>query len=98
MPSTRPGKWSVRSLVAFIAALAVFFALVASGQRGGDTFFSNGWLSAAILLAAACAISGGVTGLFAIFKASDRGPLVIASAAVGVVVVAYVLLEVVFPH
>jgi hypothetical protein len=98
MPSTVPGRWSVGLLAGFVVALGAFFLLVASGQRGGDTFFSNELLTAVILLAASLAIAGGLTGLHAIVQSRERAPLVIAATAIGVLVAAYALLEIVFEH
>lgn len=98
MPSTVPGRWSVALLAGFVVSLGTFYALVASGQRGGETFFSNELLVATILLAASCAIAGGLVGVFAILRSQERSPLVIAATAVGTVVIAFVLLEAVFEH
>lgn len=41
MPKTDLGKWSVGLIVVFFLLFAAFRILVVSGQRGGETFFSN---------------------------------------------------------
>ena len=98
MPSTIAGRWSVALLASFVAALGSFFLLVASGQRGGDTFFANELLAAVFLLAGSSAIAAGLAGALAMFRSHERAPLVIAATAIGAVVIAYALLEVIFEH
>jgi ABC-type uncharacterized transport system permease subunit len=51
MPKTRLGKWSVGLIILFFLLFALFQFLVASGQRGGATFFSNLVLAIPILAA-----------------------------------------------
>ena len=41
LPKTTLGKWSTGLITAFIVFLAAFQLLVASLQRGDETFFSN---------------------------------------------------------
>jgi len=51
MPKTTLGKWSVALIVAFIILLVSLQLLVASGQRGSETFFSALILTVPILIA-----------------------------------------------
>ena len=60
MPQTRMGRLAVGGDVISLVFLGVFVGLVSSGQRGGDTFFSNPWLAWSILAAGAAAIAAGV--------------------------------------
>ena len=44
-PGTELGRWSLGLLAAFAAGLSLFGLAVAAGQRGGDGFFDNMWLT-----------------------------------------------------
>jgi hypothetical protein len=55
LPSTRLGWWSRGLVGAHALFMVVFNALVAAGQRGGETFFDNLWLTTPILAAGASA-------------------------------------------
>ena len=81
----------------FVALLALFQGLVAAGQRGGETFFSNPALTIPMLGAAASAIAGGVLGVFAL-KHRDRSVVVILAVLVGLFVLVYAVAEFAFPH
>lgn len=81
-----------------VVLFAGFFALVASGQRGGETLADNLWLSGTALPAAGLAIGAGITGAFAAIRDRDRSPGVIAAVLVGALVLVFVIGEVVSPH
>jgi hypothetical protein len=55
VPKTRLGEWSLGLIAAFLSLL-LFYLFVASGQRRGETFFSNLILAIPALLAG---VSGG---------------------------------------
>ncbi len=97
MPSTIFGKWATWLLGLFAALLALFFGLVAAGQRGGETFFSNLLLTIPMLIAAASAITAGGLGIRALFE-RDRSIPVFLAIIVGGFVLLYVILEFAFPH
>lgn len=97
-PSTRLGWWAVGLAVGFIVFFCVFQILVASGQRGGETFFSNPWLTLSILPAAALAIAGGVAAAGAIFWRRERSLFSIVALFLGILVVVFVLGEIIVPH
>jgi hypothetical protein len=97
-PSTSPGWWSIWLSIGFFLCLGLFFTLVASGQRGGDTFFSNPWLSLSMLAAACSAISAGVIAAAAIFLKRERSIFSFAALFLGLLVLFFALGEVVFPH
>jgi hypothetical protein len=98
MSISRYGRISgVLSLCA-LGGFGLFAALVAAGQRGGETFFSNLWLSVPGLGGAACAIAGGVAAVLAMTREHDRGWRTISSTVLGAVVALWVTLEIVFPH
>ena len=97
-PHTAPGAWSLRLLAGSVALFVAFFLLVASGQRGGDTFFSNLWLASTILAAAGLAIGAGAIGLVAVIGSRERSSVVLTAIAVGLVVTVFLIGEVGFPH
>ena len=98
LPGTRLGSWSVRLAIAFFAFLGVFYGLIAAGQRGGATFFSNPWLAISILLAAFSAIGAGVTAVVAILWKKERSFLDFLAMILGAFVLLYIILEFAFPH
>jgi hypothetical protein len=76
LPSTGWGRWTVGLGIAFLVLFGSFLVLVASGQRGGATIFSNLTLAVPGLLAAGCAAVALVTGLIAVIFSKERSPLV----------------------
>ena len=98
VPKTILGIWSVSLIIAFFAFFASFFVLVATGQRGGETFFSNPALTIPMLFAASCGVAAFITGLIGIIKSRERAILVYLSVAIGFFVLFYLLAEILFPH
>ncbi len=98
MPSTHLGRVCGGLGAVAVAFFVVFFGLVAGGQRGGETFFSNPWLATAILTAAASAIVAAAVGLTAVFRESERAVVVFVIIALGIAVLLFAVAEVVFPH
>ena len=97
-PTTDLGKWSAWLIVAFAILLGVFYILVASGQRGGDTFFSNPILTIPMLLAATSAIAAFIIGLISVVKRKERSVAVVLAIVFGLFVILFALGEVIFPH
>ncbi|MFC1984470.1 hypothetical protein ACFLU0_00445 [Chloroflexota bacterium] len=97
-PSTFLGNWSVRLIVFSLLFLIVFYSLVASGQRGGDTFFSNLALAITMLIAAILAVSSFFTGIIGIIRNRERTIFVYISTAIGFFVLLYGLAEIISPH
>ena len=56
MPTTRLGSRALRIMLLGLACFAGFFGLVAAGEKGGDAFFDNPWLSSTILGAAGAVV------------------------------------------
>ena len=98
IPQTRMGRLAVGGDAVSLMFFGVFFGLVAGGQRGGDTFFSNPWLSWSILLAGGTAIAAGVVGLVCILAHRERSFPVIVTVVLGGLVLAWVIAEIAFPH
>jgi hypothetical protein len=96
--TTRLGRWSIRSFAAFVVLLTFFIAAVAAGQRGGEEFFDNLWLTIPVLAAFAAAVTGFVLGLFAIATKGEKSISVFAVTVVGLLITTYGILEVAFPH
>lgn len=97
MPSTIFGKWAGWLLGLSVALFALFYGLIAAGQRGGETFFSNPALATTILAAAGSAVVAGGVGVSALLH-RDRTVIVILSVIAGVVVILWTIAEIVFPH
>jgi cytochrome bd-type quinol oxidase subunit 2 len=92
------GKWSTELISAFFLFFAVFLILVASGQRGGDTFFSNLALTIPMLLAGVSGVSALATGIIGIVKSRERSVLVFLATAIGLFILIFSLGEILFPH
>lgn len=72
-PKTRSGVYSLVFLLILVLGVVFFFVAVnVFDQRGGDTFFSNLYLSIPMLTAWAAGMVSLVTGLRAIVKLKDR--------------------------
>jgi lipopolysaccharide export LptBFGC system permease protein LptF len=80
---TQLGKWSIWLIITFIVLFISFQLLVASGQRGGDTFFSNLVLSVPMLIAGISGIAAFFTGIVGIIKNKERSVLVFISTIIG---------------
>jgi len=98
IPRTRLGKWSIWLIIAFIALFIIFQILVAAGQRGGATIFSNLLLSVPMLIAAIAGISSFFTGIIGIIINKERSVLVFIATILGFFILFFVLGEFLFPH
>lgn len=98
MPKTRLGRYSGMSLLGFVLFFIVFQALVMSGQQGGETFFSNLWLTIPFLLGVILAIAGLIFGCISIIRDQERSVLVYVATVIGFFVLVFVIAEIVFPH
>jgi len=98
MPRTVIGKCSTGLIIAFFLFFAVFWIMIALGQRGGDTFFSNLALTIPMLLAGVSSISAMVIGIIGIVRSRERSILVFLATVIGFIVSIFVLGEILFPH
>lgn len=98
MPRSRSARWSVNLVLGSVLSFAAFFGLVLSGQKGGDTVFSNPWLAGTITAAAVSAVAGAAAGLDGILRLRERSPAVLVTTTFGLLVLAYAIAEVAFPH
>jgi len=97
-PNTNLGKWSVGLMIVFFLFMILFFILVASGQRGGEIFFSNLLLALPISAAGICGIAAFFTGFISILKKQERTVSVFLSAIIGLFVLLWTLGEILSPH
>ncbi len=98
MPKTALGKWSAALILAFIVFLISFQLIAASGQRGGETFFSNLVLAVPMLIAGISGVSAFVTGLIGVIRSRERSIIVYLATVIGLLVLLFGLAEIIFPH
>lgn len=72
--------------------------MISSGQKGGDTIFSNLLLGIPGLLVAISGVAAFFTGIISIVKGKERSVLVFVSTAVGFFVLLFLAAEILFPH
>ena len=97
-PNTALGTWSVRLIVGSLFFFIVFFSIIASGQEGGDTFFSNLSLAIPMLTAAILAMFAFLTGILGMLRNRERAVFVLISTTIGFFVIIFGLSEIIFPH
>ena len=97
LPSSTPGRWSIGLVVTSLAALGVFFLVVGTGQRGGETLFDNWLLTGPMLVVAIAGIAGLKAAVIALAR-RDVYLLVVAPILWGLLVATFILGEVVSPH
>ena len=97
-PKTKLGRCSAWLIVAFAIFFGSLQALIASGQRGGDTFFSNLVLAIPGVLAASSGIAAFVTGLISIVRRRERSMSVYLAVGFGLITLIFVLGELIFPQ
>jgi len=95
VPTSR--RWAGRLLTLSALLLFAFYGLVALGQRGGDTFFSNPALSLTMLGVASLAMAAGGFGVYALAH-RDRSFVAFMATAVALFVIWFVAMEIAFPH
>ncbi len=98
LPKSYLGKWSIGLLAAFVVFFVTFQLLVASGQRGGETFFSNLALTIPILLAGISGVLAFLIGLIGVIRNRERSILVFLAMLFGLFVLLFSIGEVAFPH
>ena len=98
LPMTAPGRWSILAVTAFAGLVVTFVVAVAVGERGGEGFFDNLWLALPGLAAYLAAVSAFVLGVIAIAGSGERSLSVVAATLFGLLVTAFGVLEILFPH
>jgi hypothetical protein len=97
-PTSGPGRWSILAIAVFAVLLAIFALTVASGQRGGESFFGNLWLTVPFLGAYLAAVAAFILGATAMAGYGERSLTVVAATILGLLVTAFGVLEVLLPH
>ncbi len=92
------GRWSIGLTIGLVLLFVLFLILVASGQRGGETFFSNRALTIPILLAGTSGVAAFITGIIGIIRSKERSVFVFVTTTIGFFVLAFWLGEILFPH
>jgi hypothetical protein len=93
-PRTLSGLSSLWLLASFVVLFALSSLLVAFGQRGGPTFFSNLLLTVPSLLAILAGLGTFFTGLFSLVKSRERSLAVFFATLVGMFVFFFIFTEV----
>ena len=91
LPKTAPGKWSFGLAISFIVFFALVSILAATGQEAGETFFSNSLLAIPGLLALVSGFAAFITGIVSIVFLKERAVLVYIAAALGLLVIVFIL-------
>jgi len=97
-PNTTLGVWSVRLIGSSVLFFIVLSAFIASGQRGGDTFFDRPALAFPMLFAGISAACAFFTGITSIIRNRERAVFVYISTTIGFFVLFFFLAEILFPH
>ena len=98
LPKSYLGKWSIGLIAASILFWAVFGLLRASGQRPGETVFSNLALTIPGMLLVTSGVLAFLTGLISVIRNRERSILVFVAMLVGFFILLFLIGEVVFPH
>jgi hypothetical protein len=98
IPRTRLGKWSIWLIIAFIVLFITFQLLVASGQRGGATFFSNPTLAVPMLISGISGMFAFFTGIIGIIKSKERSVLTFIATIIGLFILFFAVGELLVPH
>jgi hypothetical protein len=98
IPGTTLGKWSIGLTGGLVLFFALLWVLAATGQRGGETFFSNPALAIPALLAAVSGIAAFFTGIIGIIKSKERSISAFLAVLIGFFVLVFCLGEILSPH
>ncbi len=82
----------------FLFLFVIFMILVASGQRGGDTFSDNLVLSIPGIIGDICAVFAFSFGVFSIIRRKERSVFVLLFTALGFFILTFMLGEFLGPH
>lgn len=98
-PKTRLGKWSLAFIITLIMFFTFFLVMVNFlNQRGGETFFSNLYLTIPMLLSWLSGFLAFLTGVCAIAKSKARSIFVFLTTFIGFLITLYGFTEVIFTH
>ena len=86
------------AITASAVLVAIFAVAIAAGQRGGEEFFDNLMLTLPFLGAYLAAVAAFILGALAIAASGERSVTVVATTILGLLITAFGVLEVLFPH
>lgn len=90
-PQTKLGAWSVWLTIGLIGVFAFMNLLVALGQRGGATFFSNPYLAICGIIGGGSGIAAFFVGITAIIKQQERSLLTYIATTVGLLLIIFIV-------
>ena len=97
-PTTVLGRISAYCLLGGLVSLALFFAFVLAGEKGGETFFSNLRLAIPYSVTAITGIAAFGLGLSAVMWRGERSVAVIVSTTLGMLALLWVGAELLSSH
>lgn len=98
VPKTQIGKISIGEFFTFVLCLSVFFLVAASGEKGGDTYFSNLKLAIPMTMAIIFDAAAFVTGIVSVFKLKERALIVYLIIGISFFPLIFVMAEFITPH
>jgi hypothetical protein len=98
LPKSKTGKCTAKLFLGSLIAFLVFQILIWSGQRGGDHFFSNLYLTIPFLTMFLLLVSCFFLGIYSVIKHRDFSILLAAAIGMGGIALLFGILEVAFPH
>jgi hypothetical protein len=94
-PSSTLGKWAVYCILGFLGCMILFFILIQTGQKGGETFFDNLVLAIPLLVASACGIASSFLSFAAIVMQKERILILLFSFFVGSFILWFTVVEII---
>jgi hypothetical protein len=98
IPKTLLGRWSLGLTAGLVIFFLVSIIIVASGQEGGETFFSNLLISIPMFLSGLSGVAAFFTGIIGIVKSKERAVGVFITTLIGFLVLAFISGEFLSPH
>ncbi len=96
--TTTQGKLASWFLLSFFLFFVSVQLIVASGEKGGETFLDNLWISIPMFLAILSGIASFFTGLFSVIKSGERSLIVFLGILIGCLLILFIAGEFIFPH
>jgi hypothetical protein len=97
LPHTPAGWSAVLFGLAACGLYVLFWALIATGQQGGDAFFANPLLAATLLLADAASLVAGGTAMSALTRRGERSLPVLLTVVLAIATLVFVAGTIVGP-
>eukprot|EP00483_Globobulimina_turgida_P010908 UN10929 len=98
LPHSWLGKVSLGLIIFFVVCVGIFIIFIATGQRGGQEFFSNLYLAIPGVCAGIGAVLAFFTALISIIFYKDYSILLFVTTIIGAIVFIWILMEIAGPH